>query len=339
VSGPIPTPDEADYIRELGAALDAALKDVIEKNPERIVQVNATRMLAAACRSGAHAHYPTVIGLLTNPATRPEVKYYALQAAGNLLAAYDVNEYGKRAHSNKPKEVAPLIAALQDAILKPETILPTPGGAVPPDQLQVRAFFRRHAVRALAQARFAEFKVPEGPTLYPAFTLAQVAVSDPALVPAPNDAEVAEAVIGICNMTPPRGQAAIPYAYAMADAVASGIITFATPRAARPDDKTLPWKGTAARMNDALKLWGALFDANYNPAKPNATNLGLAPKPVAELVDQADKRVLSPIVEGSGKVDVNGLRQFRDDKSMRGDPKWTLAPFVSDPKLVLPKKN
>src|SRR5262249_42969035 len=161
-----------DYIREFGAALDTALKDVIEKNPDaRIIRVNATRMLAAACRSGATAHYPTVLGLLTNPTTPPEVKYYALQAAGNLLAAYDVNNYPPRAHTAKPKEVAPLIAALQDAILKPETVLPTPGGTVPPDQVAVRAFFRRHAVRALAQVRFAEFKVPDGPTLFPAYTL------------------------------------------------------------------------------------------------------------------------------------------------------------------------
>ncbi|MDB5310708.1 MAG: hypothetical protein JWO38_4910 [Gemmataceae bacterium] len=338
-SGPIVTQDEADYIRELGAALDVALKDVIEKNPERVVRVNATRMLAAACRSGATAHYPTVTGLITNPANPPEVKYYALQAAANLLAAYDLNDYRSRKHSNKPKEVAALIAAVQDAILNPDALVPAPAGAaLPPDQLQVRGFIRRQAVRALAQVRFAEFKVPDGPTLYPAFTLAQVAVSDPVLAPPPAEAEIAEAVIGICNMTPPRGQAAQPYAYAMADAIATGLITFATPRAASPADKSLPWRGYAARLNDALKLWRGLFDANFDPARPTGFAPGVAPKPVEDLAAQAESRVLSPM-DGAGPIDVKGLRLFRDDKNIRGDSKWTLTPFGDNPKLVIPKKN
>jgi hypothetical protein len=36
-------------------------------------------------------------------------------------------------------------------------------------------------------------------------------------------------------------------------------------------------------------------------------------------------------------VDVNGLRQFRDN-TIRGDKKWTLSPFNSNPKLTLTKK-
>jgi hypothetical protein len=339
-------PNDADYVRELGAALDAALKEVVRAHDDRVVRVNAARLLAAACRTGATAHYPTVTELLTDPNTAPEVKYYLFQAAGNLLAAYDLNNLQSRNHSHQPKAVADLITALQDAILKPATILPAPAAAddakldaLPPAQQQVLAFIRRQAVRALAQARFAEFKVSGGPTVYPAFTLARVAMSDPAISPPPGPAELAEAVIGICNMTPPRipPQATEPYAYAMADAVTTGVIGFATPRAVNPGERSLPWRGTAARIGDALKTWQALFDPNYNPARPAPAASGLVPPIVARTAAEIEKRVLAPMDGTAARIDVDGLRAYRDN-TIRGDMRWTLAPFRSDPTLVLPKK-
>lgn len=333
-------PDNADYIRELGAALDAALKEVIETTGEPVVRVNATRLLAEACRSGATAHYPTVTGLIANANTRPEVKYYAFQAAGNLLAAYDLNDYQSRKHSNKPKEVSDLIAALQDAVLKPATILPVPAGTkLPPDQTDVLTFIRRQAVRALGQVRFAEYKVaPAGPDLFPAFTLAQVAVSDPAIDPPPTETEAAEAVIGICNMTPPmKKPEREAYAHAMTDAVATGIITFANRRAANPTDKSHPWRGYAARLTEALKAWRPLFDPGFNPAKPTAYLPAEVPQPVMDTVTEAEKRVLGPM-DGATGIDLNGFRQFRDN-TLRGNKKWTPNPFLTNPKLALPKKN
>lgn len=335
--------NNADYIRELGIALDAAIKEVIENNGERIVRLNATRMLAVACRSGATAHYPTVTGLISNPNTPPEVKHYAMKAAENLLAAYDLNDYRSRKHSAGPKEVGELISALQDAILKPSSILPTPAGAegkleaLSPDQQQVLAFIRRQAVRSLAQVRFAEFKGADGKKLYPAVTLARVAMSDPALVPPPNSAEAAEAVIGILNMTPPHGRASKPYAYAMCDAVAAGLATFATPRAANPADKTQAWRGTAARMADAFKVWRALFDQNFDPVKPTAYVAELVPKPVNDLLSDAERRILTPMEGAIPKIDVDGIRRFRSN--LRADKEWTLSPFLDNPTVTLPKTN
>lgn len=333
-------PDRADYIRELGVALDAALKEVIETTGEPVVRVNAMRLLAEACRSGATAHYPTITGLIANANTRPEVKYYAFQAAGNLLAAYDLNDYQSRKHSNKPKEVSDLIAALQDAVLKPAAILPIPAGTkLPPDQTDVLTFIRRQAVRALGHVRFAEYKVtPGGPDLYPGFTLAQVAVSDPAISPPPTETEAAEAVIGICNMTPPmKKPEREAYAHAMTDAVATGIITFANRRAANPTDKSHPWRGYAARLTEALKAWRPLFDPGFNPAKPTAFLPAEVPQLVMDTVAEAEKRVLGPM-DGATGIDLNGFRQFRDN-TLRGNKKWTPSPFLTNPKLTLPKKN
>ena len=211
------------------------------------------------------------------------------------------------------------------------------GGPLPLDQVEVLTFIRRQAVRALAQVRFGE-KIAGGPDLHPAFTLAQIAISDPAIVPPPTETEVAEAVIGICNMAPPtRAADKEPYAYAMADAVATGIATFATRRAAAPLDKSLSWRNYGARISDGLKAWRPLFDPVYNPLKPTAFSAASVPKIVDDLQAEADKRVLVPMFEANGTVDVNGLKQFRDN-TLRNDKKWTLSPFLAEPKLTLPKR-
>lgn len=331
-------PANADYIRELGAALDGALKDVINNNGERVVRVNAARMLATACRSGAAAHYPTVTALVSNANTPPEVKYYAFQAAANLLAAYDINDYRTRAHSGKANEVGDLIAALQDAIVRPNAILAAPA-PLPPDQLQVVGFIRRQAVRALAQVRYSD-KVPGGASLYPAFTLARVAVSDPAIVPAPGPSEIADAVMGICNMSPPTAPpgAAEPYAYAMADAVATGVVAFATPRSRNRDDKSVAWRGTAAKLSEALKAWRGPFDPGFNPAAPTAFVPAAVPAVVNVVVAEAERQVLTPMDGTAGKINVDGLTKYRDGV-LRADKKWTLAPFRDNPKLVLPNSK
>ena len=123
--------DKADFIREMGAALDVALMKVVNEHPERIVKINAMRMYVAACKSGAAAHWPTVTALLKNENTRPEIKFYALQAAANLLAAYDPADYQSRRHaigSKQPraeadKEIGALVKAVEDCVLDPNKLL------------------------------------------------------------------------------------------------------------------------------------------------------------------------------------------------------------------------
>ena len=351
---------DADYMRGLAEALDSTLKEKIE-NGELIVRINATRLLAAACRSGEKVHYPTVTGILTNANTPPAVKYYAFQAAGNLLAAYDFNNFRSRQHTGDPKQVSELIAALQDSILKPEAAYPSlipakvvdpkaakdPKGvngaegkleSIPADQQQVISFIRRGAIRALGQVRFAD-GVPGGDAHYPAFTLARIAVSDPALSPPPSVTEVAEAVIGICNMSPPKGKAeSEQYGHAMSDVVATGVVTFARSRAGDPSDKSIAWRGYAARLVEALKNWRPLFDPAFNALQPNVFLANLVPPPVEGVVAEAERRVLAPIDGTLMKVDLQGLVDYRNN-TLRTSKKWTLVPFSENPNLVLPKTN
>ncbi|MBX9583229.1 MAG: hypothetical protein K2X87_23230 [Gemmataceae bacterium] len=333
-------PDNADYIRELGTAFDAALGRLPTAG-DQIIAVNGARALATACRSGATAHYKTVTDLLANQNVRPEVKHHLFQAAGHLLAAYDINDLQTRKHSGDPAATAALVAALQKAVEDPAAILPLPPGAdgkpaaVPEDLAPVLRFIRREAIRALGQCRFAEFSPSKGQTLYPSYTLARVAMSDPALGVPPGPSEVAEAVIGLCNMNPPRALNAEPYAYAMSDAIASGLITFADKKAAKADDKSLPWRGYAGRLLDALRLWQGLYDANFNPAAPAAYSPTQVPAVVKALAGEAERRVLGPM-ESGGRIDLEGFKQYRD-ATLRADKKATPAPYRENPGLVLPR--
>lgn len=348
----IPTPtgkvgaDQADYIRELGAALDAALKKVIEEGPvneyAQIVKINAARLLATAAKSGAAAHYPTVSALLKNPGTPPEVKVYLLKAAEHLLSAYDINVQTthKRDHSARPKELFDLIQAIEDVIVAPNLLVQgQPEGAAPaapaaltPDQLAVQAYIRRQAVKALAQVRFASVTVPPGgPTTYPAHTLARVIYGDPAIKPPPNSAEIAEATLGLCNMSRTRGY----NPDAAADAVATGIILFATPRAVDKSDKRYPWRAYAARLTEGLRLWKAVMDPAYDPTRPTAPTAA----PPAAVNDVADEklgaigRVLVPIERSASdpttNIDIPGMTDLRD--RLRKNPRRSTTMFQDVP--------
>ena len=136
----VPTPDrdlakmstdQTEYVLEFGAALDQAVAAVFAKNPPLIIRVNAARLLAEAARSGAPAHAKTITAMLANTyfkdkagkptETPPEVLYYALRAAENLLAAYDptvlTGQFVTR-HSVPEAELVTLVKILEEMIVK-----------------------------------------------------------------------------------------------------------------------------------------------------------------------------------------------------------------------------
>jgi hypothetical protein len=357
VAGGNPNPkvnfENADYIRELGVALDAEFKPLVTGQKDRIVRVNAMRVYAVFCKSGAAAHWPTVTALLKNQNTPTEVKYYALQAAGNLLSAYDVFDYKSRRHalSKEPraeadKEIGALVAAIENCVLDPNAVVPLPEGKVAnadPEQLAVVSFVRRQAIKALGQVRFVTLPGPEGKPIYPAVTLARVCMSDPALVPQPNPSECAEAVIGLCNMSPnPNGTPIKGFnPDALAEAVASGLVAFAAPRA-NPLDRSLPWRGYSIRIGDALRGWRPLFDPIFDPLTPQNADPNAVPKVIADLITKTQSAVLTPIdkVDATGKpdpgarVDVQTLKDFL--KSLQGAKNYTGMLINGVPATALP---
>ncbi|HVK17182.1 MAG TPA: hypothetical protein VM533_09555, partial [Fimbriiglobus sp.] len=150
--------DQMNYIEDFGAALDQAVTAVLTGKggvPPPVIRINAARMLAMAARTGSPSHAKTITALLTNqffkqndkPAeTPPDVLFWALKAAENLLSAPDPSALGTpnpARHTIKDEELVPLVKALNDlvlnnpkglaekaATLKPELAVkppPTPG--------------------------------------------------------------------------------------------------------------------------------------------------------------------------------------------------------------------
>jgi hypothetical protein len=336
----IPSPDarnvsgkQADFIREMGAALDAAFKEQMENAADVIVRINTARVYVNLCRTGAAAHFPTVTAALNNANLRPEVKTYMLQAAGALLWAYDPTELRTRRHAGDLKAVGALVEALQNNITKPELLVPgLPGNKLdektPIEQFQVVAFLRRQAVKALAQCRFAVVAGPDGKTsIYPAHALCRVALADPALIFPPSPGEAADAALGILNMAPvrvlPDGRAEFVKGYShevALEAVTSALVAFAAPRAARADDRTLPWSNYATRIAEGLLTYRKLFDPDFD-AVANKFDGKLAPAAVEEYTKDITANVLAPMdkVDVAKPVKMESLRKRLRDA--RNDPK------------------
>jgi hypothetical protein len=338
-------PTKADYVRELGAALDAALKPLIA-HPEPIVRVNACRVLAHVARSGAPAHYETITTLLADPKTATELKHYLLQAAGAVLSAADPTEIKVRKHSGTPKAVGALVKALEGCVTDPAMLIPDfKADAVTNDQLVVLAFVRRQAVKALGQVKFATLPGPDGKTpIYPAYTLARVALGDPALLPAsrPGEAaaEAAEAVIGLCNMQPPAKGFNAPLAV---EAISAGLNTFATPRATNVNDRSLPWRSYSLRIAEGLRNLRLMFNPEFDPLQPSKKfDDALIPAPFEELYKEVLPKVLAPIekVDAGGKPDstatVEVEKVLRERlKAFRADPNRSKTLFEGAPATSL----
>jgi len=333
--------DQAEYVVEFGAALDQAVAAVFAKNPPAIIRVNAARLLAEAAKSGAPAFGKTIQAMLTNtyfkdkPAadktakpveTPPEVLYYALRAADNLLAAYDptvrVGQFATR-HSLPDAELVALVKVLEEMVVKGPPVagkaaaaaidtfgqpiaLPTPAGEAKdgdakPDAPKVEAskgltqeqaavvrYYRRAAIRALAKVRFDTVGSKGGPggEARPAFTLAKVAVSDTTLSLPTTPADAAEAVIGLAGMAPVTTVTSLNVD-AWSAAMAAGMYTYAQPRMAAGDDRSVTWKVTSGRLNVAF--------AALKRGTVTSPRLRPVARPLADLCDLVTADILTPL--------------------------------------------
>ena len=372
--------EQADYLKEFGAAMDAAIKKVLNPNAPDYIRVNAARMLALAAQSGAPAHAPTITALLKDPNTRPEILIYALKAAENLLAAYDPFKYMEKdaaKHTIDDAQLYALCVALEDIVdwhrapwMKSDTPTPadasppapaggpkpTPAGPRPaappappalpgprpgpaaagqlenvteaqltPDDLQVLKFFRRAAIRALAQVRFPIVAHPNGKDVTrPMWTLAKIAVNDASVAPPTGPGEVGEAVIGLCGYQAFRGVEVD----VLLDVIAAGLINFAAWKTDDHDNKSIHWRVYATRLIVAL-------DQFRKGGRENAGLTRFAAR-IGSLADTATNDVLTPIERYSpGAANVRPP----DPEALAGwrarNPVPTLQPFTDVKNLVL----
>ncbi|MBX3397526.1 MAG: hypothetical protein KF873_02190 [Gemmataceae bacterium] len=289
--------DQADYIVWFGVAMDEAIREILDPKPAKagdpvpavpaIYRVNAARMMAEAAKSGAPAFYPTILGLLSNPDTDPEVLVYAIKAAEGLIAAFNPilrDDAKYMIHTIKDAEMVKLVTALESIITrtkpygrKPAAPVPPPpapppapmapapkagdpkGPTIPVGQLQANTvsaeqqlvirYFRRAAIRALSQVRYPQFvDAQTGKAVYPIVTLAKIAVGDASITTAPGNDEIAAATVGLCNLHDYKDV----NVDALCDCIAQGVANFAGKKAGNSQDKSIPWKVVGSHIITAL---------------------------------------------------------------------------------------
>ena len=316
------TTDQAEYVAGFGAALDVAVQTMLaSRNP--LVRVNAARVLTVAAASGAPAHARSITALLTDPNTPPEILFHVYKAAGSLLSAYDplaVRNTDPNRHSVPDELLVPLVQALEQHVLTNppvarhvavEAVGPPPeGGAAPAepvepapgdgkldpagmtsDQIAIVRFFRREAVRALAKVRYdvlgGEKDVPE---TRPAYTLARVAVGDPAIAPSPGPIETAEAVIGLLTILPGNKL----NVDVLAQAVATGLANFARAKGLPGSDpgptaRLVSWKMYSARLGQAFDAWQASVRTNPRALAYQDVIRSLSSTAMTDIVSRLDR--------------------------------------------------
>ena len=328
------------------------------KNPPAIIRVNAARLHAEGAKSGAPAFGKSVMAMLTNTyfkdkagkpvATPPEVFFYALRAAENLLAAYDptvlVGQFASR-HSLPDAELVPLVKLLEEMVVKgppvadkaaPATVdasgrpivLAAPAGeakegdakpdapaidpakGLTPEQAAVVRYYRRAAIRALAKVRFDTVGGKGGPggETRPAFTLAKVAVSDASLSLPATAGDAAEAVIGLAGMAPVASITTLNID-AWSSAMAVGMAAYAAPRIAA---------AAADERSLPWKVYSARLNVAFSAVKRGTVSsprLRPLAQPLANLCDIVLADIVAPLEKdnqvGTDRPSTERLTEWR----------------------------
>ena len=204
--------------------------------------------------------------------------------------------YGKQPKAPQPiaAPVAPPVDPKAPAATKPvePKVAPPVAGQLQSnplsaEQMATIRYYRRAAIRALAQCRYPQFVDPaNGKTVRPLMTLAKIAVMDTSLNFVPGPDESAEAVIGLANIHDPKGL----NLDVQLDAIATGIYHFAVLKAGSNADKSIPWKIYAARIATSLADW-----QKTPPAQRTAQKIG-------SLVTVATDKLLAPIEKLSSGI-------------------------------------
>lgn len=275
-----PTTTQLAYIREFGAAAVTAIDEVLAKGPPSAIRINALQLLVAVAETGAPAAFDRTISLLQTkdePNHPVEVLYYALHAAEGALGAYDPARGSKWVNKTKHYQ---LVCLVDDVVQKvPACVIekayvpdrpvgeaslttdskakPVEGGLAP-EQVDVIQMFRLQAIRALAKVRTdIVTNDTQDKERRPLYTLCRVAVSDPALVPAPSIKELGEAVIGLGTMVPSDAVNADVLGLVIAKGVSDFILEKAAAGKALSEGELqrLHWKVYGTRLKNTYATW------------------------------------------------------------------------------------
>lgn len=277
--------------------------------PEVLIYV----IRAAEGLIGAYEAIPRATGATSYALhTLKDAEMVQLVTALEAIIARD-QPYGKQLKAVQPAPVvAPPVDPKAPAAkpIEPKAPEPTPAAGqlqsnpLTPEQAATIRFYRRAAIRALAQCRYPQFVDPaNGKTVRPLMTLAKIAVMDTSLNFVPMADESGEAVIGLANIHDPKGL----NVDVQLDAIATGIYHFAVVKAGSNTDKSIQWKMYAARIATALAEWQKTPSATRNAQKINS------------LVSVATDKLLTPIEKlssgiGQSAPNLDSIVSWRKDR-------------------------
>jgi hypothetical protein len=310
--------NQRDYHRQYGAELfDAIVLLMTDRNPPPVLRLNAARLLVPAAETASPAVGRGLLRLLKGDVfkddkkalapTPPDVLYYTLRACEAFLNKYDVLRPGTK--DFLPDQLTELVGILMGYVEKgvPITDVIAVTSRTPAEQATARTaairFYRLQAVRALAKAR-AEGYVGKTETLHPLFTLARVALRDPAIQPPPSVKEVGEATLGLMAASIGTEVNVDVLAYV----VAYGANDHFRVRADKTDEmKVIDWKASAQRFTTAAAAWSAAIQKN--PAVQQGGK-----KAVADAAVKIEKELFSPLLQAAnilgGDPNVNEVTQW-----------------------------
>jgi hypothetical protein len=290
----VPNAMQLEFAQAFGKALAEEILYVYDNTDDRLVRINAARMLATIGRLPYAALADQYLKMIRDNAYPMEVKRYAFEGLRNLLAVPDATYPNQHFIKSNPK-----LAEIAKELEKYINFKCAPN--LPPDQAKVIQFIRREAVRALAQFKVAVVRQQDEALAKPIMTLLRVATNDQYTPPAEHalpgygfdPLERVDAVIGICSMAPDKGLNLDTVVWLVNDAMINLSDFQGKERAdfqKDPRNKPLvPWRWTGARLGDALIAWKK--SVGTSPPRQN-------PKAVVDWIDVATKIVAKLETEG-----------------------------------------
>lgn len=316
------------FAREFGAAVVRAVDEVLKKQPQPVVRMNAVRMLAAVAESGAPAATERVVALLKEKdnGLSVEVLYFTLKAAEQAVAMYDPARSAEAQRWVKRDVYHELVTQVESVVNsvpasvalnthQPDQVgtgVLTTDPKTPPkpapisltaEQVATIQAFRLQAIRALARVKTDVVYDSKGENKRrPTFTLARVAVSDATLVPPPSPREVIEAVGGLATAAPtdPEIDPVV-----LGVVMARGVSVFVTDKAAggvgEPGPQAQLWRLTGARMKSAFLAWDTIISKSKLDKDGKALLREFAQLAVTQVFDPLSKQTDAGVVNGLKK--------------------------------------
>jgi hypothetical protein len=326
-------PVNAAFQQRWNKELLTCFREVLDRNPEAQVVINAAVMLPPWAANGREEVADYLAELVADPKRSDAVKLYALKGLGEFFKAAppDVGPLGA---PDKKERDAKRIQAVIDFVKRKSPV----SAEAPPDQLEAVRYVRREAVRALGQIQSpaVEVEVKQNKVMAPvAATLLMVLAGKAAgLDPPPSLPEQVDAAVAMCRM---KGARISEYDQALAlPFLAVTLAQFATEYNGDYKNVILtdkqrgtlpgglhPWMAMSRRLRSGLQELG-----KNNPAVA-AQAADLAKRADVLLNTTADRKlaVIDPVI--------TGMRSF----AQAAAPKVKAAPVykgIKDKALEIP---